>query len=1521
MANLNLKTDYSSLLANIRSDLMSKIKKKSKDLGLDDFRASLSDDIEKETPSVVPGLSSKYKFVPPGTEYNVAPDESTKLADMKFTGGQYITDPERVNELIKSVREYTPKFNAISRGGLPSYLFQVDHIIPLWAGGADTEENKEVLSKPIHEKKTRIEAVARRLYYSKVFTLNEARVMALNWKDKDDEGIELNQQGDTSLETAKAKALEWSKPIDFSIGDYVKGFGKYLTGAKPKTKKEELMISGYAEGKPGVIPQAIKGLVSGVTLGWMRAEDPNKETDDASDFARSGGQITGTIASWFLGGRVIGKIAGKIAPTKIAQATKIPQKLEALKDTKETYKLGKLVIPKNTFYKAATNAGIFTTIGQMSKQEEAGVEARAKRFLSDVTWGGVLAIPGQTLKGYAGLAMGSYAISALEGATPAEALKNTAFMVGMHGLGRIGYKKGVEAQGNAFAARYVKKWGVEPPKAENGKYTLKEMEIAQKKIIDKIEREIPVSDQKIEKAKAIITTRQLYKGGLTEVARKSADVEDLKSLFKWGKSRGAIDLDGIPGQVKTFAKPFKKHLKLVKAEPESAMPFESVAPVETVGTIRTTGVANRYNKGVVTDTATNIKSYIDNGGASGDTIFGVIRNDKAFVDGIKQKNGFLGKLGWGKYKNPEKNIEWYGFKNGETYKLGKWPRKQNITDYINKTYEKFEMKQVDPKFNKNTMYDAMTDKGYKVITATIEKIKKEAKRSKEPYVVYELRQEDWKNAAKLNNIYNKHIKSKDSIESTPKKLSEAAVNKEKAGREYYDAEAMKDKDVPLYAYLEEVKDSLSLESPRMYKARVKERLGFELTDAEALKDLTNAKDATIFTELKKVKDGKLPNKINADGKVSNQFNKDGENWYDVLLAEGSYFKRLTEEGQKKLEITYLFRDTEIQRVVRDAQGKVQQKQFPLPQEAMPLESEPITMGAIGSIKKFGADKMKSVADKIKNVISKKEVKPVEVKRDKVVETITKAKEKFVEPTAKPVVVETIAKAKEKFKPKVELKEGTVIPKELLIKPEAPKVADKPKPWELSKTFRDNKAQSKQIDSEYKKIVAEIDNMSPRKYEEPKVRLERIKSKIDENIKEINFDKREGGAFDMYKKGEIENAKKMLKSQLDTYADDFVKTIKKSDYVKDAVEYEPNPWDDKPEKWTPEKIEKFKGGFKDTENNIYTDLKKSATGDKQHNRFWQKVIDLLDNKYLKWIENVTKRKNAWRFFKIEGTQMVDRKSGKMTRSILEGMNKETLGLTPKFLDYSDKLRTGVMEGLPKELKAEYDKIKKRYPNTKILVSVKSKEEIKKTGKNKYSKVKNEYPAKYYDMHDEVRLYSRDYGIRDKLLDAGITSVFKDEIAGLKRYGETGDGKYLSNRIYDAFEEMYMLTKRPGTTKSKSGEKSIEMKTLEGDIIDMKDLPVIQSRRDFGEEAHSMISYVLHPLTTNKNLTEKQISAIAEDIIPMLGEEIKKAANLKGYNQPGKTTKKWELGGSPLLALMLSVLGITATASVPAKSQPE
>lgn len=254
----------------------------------------------------------------PGTNYNWQTPTQPVIKNMgqnirDIVPGQYVKDLSNPNALVKSVRGYTPAENKAILAGRDPRLYQIDHIIPLSLGGADTMGNREVLTIADNDMKTKAQAVPYTLYSHGLISLNEARIMSADWKHRDVSDIpEPDNVGLIPVNVARSVQQRWAddprtkdeKWKDFwsSIPESTKNFGE-----------------GWL---PDPLREFIKGFGSGATLGFLPYEQgaheenspqigiPGIGTVSVDRAAGAAGQMAGGVASFMLGGEVLAGVAG-----------------------------------------------------------------------------------------------------------------------------------------------------------------------------------------------------------------------------------------------------------------------------------------------------------------------------------------------------------------------------------------------------------------------------------------------------------------------------------------------------------------------------------------------------------------------------------------------------------------------------------------------------------------------------------------------------------------------------------------------------------------------------------------------------------------------------------------------------------------------------------------------------------------------------------------------------------------------------------------------------------------------------------------------------------------------------------------------------------------------------------------------------------------------------------------------------------------------------------------------------------
>ena len=729
-----------------------------------------------------------YKTLPTDTESDTprweARTDSTVFSSLPevIGGGQIIKDLDDPDKFIKSPR---PKYNSqesiiikdIFRGGLSADHFEVDHIMPLALGGPDTLANRQLLPKHEHDQKTKVGAVVQALYFDNKMDKGEARALVANWKNKNVDDIILDEYGAVDTEIALKKIEDWKKVKEIDAGDWwdaakeVPGdFVDYLGETVDKIMPENPL------GELG------KGFVNSLALGYASA--PTAEHyEDANDkvmamIQRGAGEIAGTALSLYLGYGILGRgIQLMLNSSKLTRIPAIIRKIQALKNTdvavkgatgaKEVIdamkkgkgvknalsnvKYGELIMPRNTAYKAIRDGGVFTIHGQLSKQEEAGLEHRIARIGEDFLWGSFMsALPTTAPTGIikkakfdAGVFTGSLTLGAMLGNDAPEALSNALLITGMHKFGMKMDKKRFNDIGDDFAITQRKKWGMTENKP-GVKYTEEQINRENPRLIKAITNKFNnPKDIENEVTSVLSAGRQLYKRGLTREARLLADNADLKSLSARYRSFTKSKLEGISEDSVPFLDRFKK-IKNEKYTPSKA---DEASPLVN-RQMMTTGIGDSVSK----FNNKSIKKFVDNGGKAGDKIL-IYQDPKKEKFMIKQNEGK------GQYEtsgNSKYNLEIIGQKKDNNYSLGSHPSENRIDkreNNINETLISKGQIPVDPKFNKDFVGEEMEKEGLETIVATIVGVGKRAEtKPHQPWMRFEIKPEDLAASRKMNNI-------------------------------------------------------------------------------------------------------------------------------------------------------------------------------------------------------------------------------------------------------------------------------------------------------------------------------------------------------------------------------------------------------------------------------------------------------------------------------------------------------------------------------------------------------------------------------------------------------------------------------------------------------------------------------------------------------------------------------------------------------------------------------------------------
>lgn len=425
---------------------------------------------------------SYSQFAPVDEKGNwVKPSDQARLRNWPshMGGGQYISDPTQPGKMVKSVSTImNPRINPGAKrkilGGLSPNLYQVDHIIPLWAGGADTLENLEVLDVIAHEEKTVIQSVALTLLANKKINLNEARRIAFTWKDKDSEGLpspgELERTGGfVPLKVAQEYKKKWKEDI--------KDEGKWQSHfAEAWGESANEIGNDYP-----ILAEFSKGVTGGVSFGIVPGMEKSDDSGIIGGISHTVGSIIGfgvglTGVGWGAKGlwggaaKGIGWGARGMKSLKGVKGFKTAQKgIETAKKVKNLKELNSVKqataivnkVAKSKFGYDVGNVGKRTRLGQgdrmshiirqaglfstynalgvlgkdLTKQEEADFGDYAAGFLSGGATGVAFGVIPTSLKGIGFIGSGFTMLSMMQGSDFEDALMDGALMAGMHGLG------------------------------------------------------------------------------------------------------------------------------------------------------------------------------------------------------------------------------------------------------------------------------------------------------------------------------------------------------------------------------------------------------------------------------------------------------------------------------------------------------------------------------------------------------------------------------------------------------------------------------------------------------------------------------------------------------------------------------------------------------------------------------------------------------------------------------------------------------------------------------------------------------------------------------------------------------------------------------------------------------------------------------------------------------------------------------------------------------------------------------
>lgn len=659
--------------------------------------------------------------------------------------GQYIVDQTNPTGMVKSNREFVSQ--SVKKkilGNLPSQLFQVDHIIPLWANGADTPSNLQILSLAEHEKKTKMQAVPLTLLSAGIIDYTEARVLAQNWKNKTEAGIpDMPAEGGNGLldvKTAREVYDRWKKeeisgpPVTWDS----------FKEAIPEAAKN------FGEGwLPNWIREPIKGVVSGVTGGIMpyQVDDGGTGVDQALGI---GGVIVGSVlgigkfsklmtpvlaktglkvfqptkvglsdlASTLSRSEILGKAAKPVGASLITAAKTGGLKgvgKAALENTKQNLSGYMTYLKQNAAGNIARNTAIFVPYGiaaeagkaLLSSEEEDILKNGMERLVLDIGMGGITGVAAPGLKAAAGVAFGTYVLDSALGTPWREAMLNAAVMGGLHGVGtlrpeKINNKKlqeAVEKEATNSMQNILHWWVPEIPEVALGKpgafsgasvaddaaraTHIKTAEEWTAKALEKLSGlKDSISSDDFEKHRRQIVTAGHYlrQTALPPAEREAAMLADLASVFQQAKNR-TFDIT-VPETVPDF----------LRAAGEDRL-FRPVAREKVIADTPTTGeirVAGTGVEGVNEQNMVKFAKAVQEGRASTNLLVVNRPDSKALweLQSELYKPEEIAGLTHKPFQNPQNAAQVYGLTRNadgspELISLGWIPRKFTIDEKVN----------------------------------------------------------------------------------------------------------------------------------------------------------------------------------------------------------------------------------------------------------------------------------------------------------------------------------------------------------------------------------------------------------------------------------------------------------------------------------------------------------------------------------------------------------------------------------------------------------------------------------------------------------------------------------------------------------------------------------------------------------------------------------------------------------------------------------------------------------------------
>lgn len=375
-------------------------------------------------------------------------------------------------------------------------LFQKDHIVPTWLGGADTPDNTQSLFWNDADQRNAVNAVVKTLYDNKILGSKEAYANTIGWKERDTTGItpaSIDANGNVPIDLAKKMLDKWQNPDAVTTSSVL----AEVPGAI-ETVASKIM--------PPLLYDFGKGLLHAFSLGYINPGETNLAkfdtiggVDTTNDVdrvlqpvARFGGDVAGNLFAFGAlkaglvagatalagGGEAAGLlgegeaatkgVVGKVATKALQYLTATP----AVTTFWNTLKDGSVALQatQSIIKPIVSDVVMMDLLGQMSKQDPNS--SRLSRLLQDSTNAVAMNLVPKGIKGSLGTAFIGYLTTYTATGDEKQALENGVLFGGLHALGALhggenisfeqAARENALEQANAIRAPYLERAGRAP---------------------------------------------------------------------------------------------------------------------------------------------------------------------------------------------------------------------------------------------------------------------------------------------------------------------------------------------------------------------------------------------------------------------------------------------------------------------------------------------------------------------------------------------------------------------------------------------------------------------------------------------------------------------------------------------------------------------------------------------------------------------------------------------------------------------------------------------------------------------------------------------------------------------------------------------------------------------------------------------------------------------------------------------------------------------------------------------------